>query len=452
MTSSFNPEELAEFARYYGFHYDVCDPAVLVRDIKIDMERGLRGQPSSLAMLPSYLRPISQVPPGKSVIALDAGGTNLRSALVRFDENGNIVAEGTRKAPMPGTRGPVSAEQFFDEIADLVIPFLEDTRDIEGIGFCFSYPMEMTQDSDGILIGFSKEVDAPDVIGKAIGSGLREAIARRGKQAPERIVLLNDTVSTLLCGLAELPSNGGRWQGEDKYGIPGGPVIGFILGTGINIAYPEKQIPKIGFDSASAPQVVVCETGNFTSRYQGILDRSYDATTKNPSGYTFEKATAGAYLGPLSLFILKQAVRDGVIRFGKSEELLAMETLQTKDLNAFMHAPLAAEGPVGSLFSLDERDALASLVYTVSLITERAGMFAAAALTAAVKQIGEGYDPFVPVRIAVEGTTYVVYKGMRESLESHLHTMMYAEKPRNYMISPVEQASLFGAAVAALSN
>ena len=270
-------------------------------------------------------------------------------------------------------------------------------------------------------------------------------------RAPGRITLLNDTVAALLSGLAEIPPDGGRGRGEDRYGVAGGPAIGFILGTGFNTAYPEKHIPKIGFASEKAPQIVVCETGTFVPRWLWVLDREFDAGTKNPGTYTMEKAVAGAYLGPLSFHILKRAVTDGVLRFARSGEFLALPELQTKDLNAFMHAPLAAEGPVGELFGPDERDALASFVYLTSIITGRAALFAAAVLAAAVERVGGAYDPFSPVRIAVEGTTYVMYKGMREALESYLHTMLAADKPRFYTIAPVEQASLFGAAVAAVS-
>jgi hexokinase len=452
MSSSFNPEALSEFAWYYGFHYNICDPATLVRDVLIDMERGLRGQSSSLPMIPAYISPISQVPPGKTVIALDAGGTNLRAALVRFDEAGKVQAEGSVKAPMPGTHGRVSAETFFDEIAALAAPLIEQTSGIEGIGFTFSYPMEITKDADGILMAFSKEVDAPDVIGKSIGQGLRDALCRRRLRVPGHIVLLNDTVATLLSGIAGIPPDGGLRRGADRYGVAGGPVIGLILGTGFNTAYPEKKIPKISFESESSPQIVVCETGTFAGRYNGVLDREFDLTTKNPGDYTLEKATAGAYLGPLSLHILKQAVKDGLLRFKKSGEFLDWPTLQTKDLNAFMHAPLAAEGPIGELFGPGERDALASFVYITSIITQRAALFSAAIVAAAVEKTGAGVDPFAPVRVAVEGTTYMVYKGMRTALEAHLHTMLTAGKPRSYVITPVEQASLFGAAVAALSE
>jgi hexokinase len=78
-------------------------------------------------------------------------------------------------------------------------------------------------------------------------------------------------------------------------------------------------------------------------------------------------------------------------------------------------------------------------------------MIAAAVVAATVGKINAPPDPFAPVRIAVEGTTYLIYKGMRRALESWLHILLVSGKPRPYIIAPVEQASLFGAAVAALS-
>ena len=110
------------------------------------------------------------------------------------------------------------------------------------------------------------------------------------------------------------------------------------------------------------------------------------------------------------------------------------------------------EGPLGELFGKDERDALASFVYLSSIITERAALLSAAVLAATVEQMDAGYDPFVPIRIAVEVTTYMRYQGMREALESYLHTILVSRKPRSYVIAPVEQASLLGAAVAALTE
>jgi hexokinase len=386
-------------------------------------------------------------------VALDAGGTNLRAALVRFDGRGKPAAVHTVKSFMPGTQGPVTETEFFDHLAGLAGPLIENAPDpgnIEGIGFTFSYPMRITDNADGILLSFSKEVDAPEVIGKSLGAGLREALQRRRHAVPARIVLLNDTVATLLAGLADIPAggdNGGSPRPGPRDAAPA-PATGFILGTGINIAYPETVIPKTGFASEETPQIVVCESGAFFNRHRGILDREYDRGTKNPGAYTLEKAVSGAYLGPLSFHILKQAVRDGVIRFRKSGEFLGLAALQTKDVNAFMYDPLSGQGTLGSLFEPDEEAAVASFVYLVSIVTQRAAILSAALLAATVERIGHR-DPLAPVRIAVEGTTYMRYKGMRKALESCLHTVLTRETPLPYCIAPVEQASLLGAAMAA---
>jgi hexokinase len=406
-------------------------------------------------MIPTYISPGNRAPAGKTVIALDAGGTNLRAARVRFDENGKAVAEGARKAPMPGTKGRLNAEQFFDAIADVAGPLLADPGpaaggDVEGIGFCFSYPMAITREADGILMAFSKEVDAPEVVGKAIGAGLRDALTRRNSKVPEKITLLNDTAATLLCGTVSIPVD--DHEGLFPAEAGGGPVIGFILGTGFNTAYPEKNIPKIGFHSETAPQIVVCETGNFAPRYLGYLDREYDSATKQPGAYTQEKASAGAYLGPLNLHIFKQAVRDGVLSFKRSGELLDLPGLETRELNSFLRSPFSGESVLDQLFDRDETDAVASVLYLGSIVTERAALLSAAVLAATVERMDAGADPFAPVRIAVEGTTYMLYRGMRKALEAHLHTMLVSRKLRSSIIAPVEQASLFGAAVAALTG
>ena len=444
MRKTFNAPALSDFARCYGFHYDRIDPAGLVEDALVEMERGLKGQPSSLPMIPSYIRAVPETAPGKAVIALDAWGTNLRSALVTFDGNGRAVAAGSRKAPMPGTSCPIGADAFFDEIAALVAPLIEEAGGkVEGIGFCFSYPMEITKEADGILLAFSKEVDAPEVIGKPIGAGLKDALIRRNVPAPEKIVLLNDTVATLLSGLSELPAHGG---------VQAGPLVGFILGTGFNTAYPEKCIPKIDFYSPASPQIVVCETGTFAHRYMGHLDREHDSATKNPGAYALEKAAGGAYLGPLTFHIIKQALGDGLFSFSKQDEFLSWPALRTKDLNAFLHDPRAGgAGSIGGLFGADEQDAVASFMYIASIVTQRGALLSAAMVAAAVEKADTMCNPFVPARIAVEGTTYMVYKGMRNALESYLHAMLNRHRPRAYAIAPVEQASLFGAAVAALA-
>ena len=89
------------------------------------------------------------------------------------------------------------------------------------IGFCFSYPMTITEDGDGILINFSKEIKAPEVVGCHIGQELKKALAAHGWKNKLTVSLLNDTVAALLAGAA-VPCEGMKFSS----------YIGFILGTG----------------------------------------------------------------------------------------------------------------------------------------------------------------------------------------------------------------------------
>ncbi|MDR2660004.1 MAG: hexokinase [Spirochaetaceae bacterium] len=455
MNTGFNPYAIDDFARYYGFHYNYCPGNILIQDYCIAMDRGLKGEKAhSLPMIPTYLSPKKKSLAGKKVVALDAGGTNLRAARIKFDDNGGYVIESERKTFMPGTKGALTADEFFSDIAAFCEP-LFDGSTIEGIGFCFSFFMEMTPEGDGIPLSFSKELELSDLIGHPLGKGLREALNRRGVKFSGHITMLNDTVATLLCGYSQIPAripskfaSSGQNQSE-KMEAEAGPAIGFILGTGFNIAYCETKIPKINFESKTEPQIVVCEPALLDFRHQGAIDREFDAETKQPGMAGIEKAMSGAYLGQLSLHILKHAVRDGILRFKKSAELLEMKHLETKDLNTLLQAPLALGGPLGKLFAPDEADALRSLVYIESIVTERAAVLAAASLAAVIKHCESAYDPLAPVRVAVEGTTFSMYHFLSEAMRARFHEYINVVSPRFCIIETVDQASLFGAATAA---
>ncbi|MDR1147498.1 MAG: hexokinase [Spirochaetaceae bacterium] len=457
MNAGFNPRALDDFARYYGFHYDCCAGNMLIEDFCAAMDRGLRGEKAlSLPMLPTYLRPKGTPTTGTKVIALDAGGTNLRAARIKFGDDGRQIVENERKTFMPGTKGALTADEFFSSIAGFCEPLFDGSA-IDGIGFCFSYPMEMTPDGDGILLSFSKEIEVRDLIGRPVGKGLCEALARRGVRLHHRIMLLNDTVAALLCGLLQIPrftskiASLGEEAGSplEKMKAAGGVAIGFILGTGTNIAYCETTIPKINFESKTSPQIVVCESGGMDFRHRGAVDAEFDAETKCPGMYGMEKAVSGAYLGQLSLHVLKHAVRDGILRFKKSPELLEMERLETKDLNTLLQAPFAPGGPLGKLFDAGEVDAIKSLVYIESIITERSALLAASSIAAVIKHCGGAYDPLAPVRVAVEGTTFSLYHFLCDAIKARLHGMLNADSPQFCIMETVDQASLFGAAAAA---
>ena len=90
-----------------------------------EMDKGLSGQESSLAMIPTYVSEVDKVPAGERVIVLDAGGTNFRTCLVSFDDEGRPSMEDFRKVGMPGVKNEVSRKEFFSILADNVERFID---------------------------------------------------------------------------------------------------------------------------------------------------------------------------------------------------------------------------------------------------------------------------------------------------------------------------------------
>ncbi|MFA6905423.1 MAG: hexokinase, partial [Sphaerochaeta sp.] len=207
------------FLSKWGIEAASIDMKSLLATFLSEMEKGLENESgSSLKMIPTYTEVVSGLAKGEPVIVLDAGGTNFRTCLVTFDEQGLAHIEDFRKVSMPGVKEEVTAQQFFSTFADEVERLIDKS---DKIGFCFSYAAAITEDHDGIPLVFSKEIKAPEVIGKKVGASLLSELARRGYDvSKKKVAVLNDTVATLLAGQGA-PSD------TDYSGY-----IGFILGTG----------------------------------------------------------------------------------------------------------------------------------------------------------------------------------------------------------------------------
>jgi hexokinase len=404
----------------------------IVADLLAEMEAGLAGRPSSLEMIPTWLAPVDRIPAGDPVLAIDAGGTNFRAALVSFGRDGPLV-EGFRSASMPGIAGEIGRDAFFDALAGHVADLAARTG---RIGFCFSYPMEILPDREGRLLRFTKEIRAPEVEGTLVGAGLREALARAGVRGTWTAVLLNDTTATLLAG---------RSTADDARSFDG--YVGYILGTGTNVAYLESSIPKA---PGAAEQIVVLESGGFAIRCRGDLDEEFDRTTKEPGRYTCEKMHSGGYLGGLALTVLRAAAREGLFSGPSAAALEQMDAFAAKDLSAYLGRPFDASRPLGAAVAASERDRERVYLLLDALVS-RAALLAAGVLAAAVLKSGRGALASRPACIAVDGTTWREVPGLAARTAAVLERRLGDERGRFVRIVLPERAPLMGAAVAALA-
>ena len=282
------------FLNRHGMSSDAVELDSSLAEFRRQMTAGLKGEASSLMMIPTY---IGQAAPGaqRRVLALDAGGTNFRVAVVAFGPTGEPSIEYLDKRPMPGSRGKLTLAEFFSAVVDALLP-VADASDT--VGFCFSFPAEILPNKEGKILCFNKEIQIEGAEGALLGEGINAELLRRGL-APKRFALLNDTVATLLCGMS------GDVSRNDGY-------VGYILGTGTNTAYMEhgSAIEKLG--SPAGEMIINMESGGYDGFAQGRFDRELDEASEVPGDHKMEKMISGAYQGDLIFRTVRGAVNEGL--------------------------------------------------------------------------------------------------------------------------------------------
>ncbi|MCM1043853.1 MAG: hypothetical protein NC350_06610, partial [Corallococcus sp.] len=367
-----------------------------------EMRRGLDGNNSKIPMIPTYLDEVNGFTPNSKRILIDAGGTNLRTAIGYFTKDGQAVIERAETVPMLGSCGRVSKEEFYGGIAKSVARLLQVGGDV---GFCFSYNVKMNSQIDGLVEYLAKEIDAPEVWGTMVGAETLAAIAKYSDKK-RNIVVLNDTVATLLGGKA---LNLGK-----KYG----GYIGYIYGTGTNLCYLEKtkNITKIS-DAQTENMIINTEAGGFAGFAMGDYDKAVIGATADPDAQQFEKIVSGKYLAQIITMCL-----NGFSQEGGFSDAIRFENIDLKEVSEFLC------GGENRLFDVLPNTADRTLAKELCReVIDRAAKMGAIANAAAVITVGTPFG--LPVAIVAEGTTFFKLTGYRANFEKYLDDIL---KQRRY--------------------
>lgn len=408
-----------------------------------DMKQGLAGRNSSLEMIPTFIKVPEEIPVDRPVVVLDAGGTNLRTAIIYFNRNMEPVVEQFQQHPMPGSTGEITGEKFFALLADYVKNQVQETcGGGTNIGFCFSYAVQMFPDKDGRLIRLAKEIRISGLEGQLIGAGLKKALESAGCRVPGRVILLNDTVAALLAGKA---AASGRLYSS---------YLGFILGTGTNTSYIEenKRISKLKNTDPTQKMVINVESGGWTGMPRGAIDEIFDSSLKDPGMYLFEKMVAGKYLGNLIRIVCREAAREGIFSPIFSRQLEEFEGLETRELGEYLTNPYDLENSLARLAAAGSSGDREALDFLIDRILERAARLAAVKLASLAIKTGQGTDPKRPVCITTEGTTFHKLKGFLPRVDRYLDQLLVQKRGIHYRLIRVENAVPVGTALAALTN
>ena len=392
-----------QFLRDHDMYYEQMPFETLVERFGAEMEAGLAGQPSSLFMLPSYIRVDAEPERGKSVLVLDAGGTNLRAGRVRFDSHGQAVVETLKKRHMPGAGGEsVTADEMFRTMAAFA---LEAAEGCERAGISFSYPCRNRSDGDGEILELCKELQVEGAEGRLVCASLEAALVELGARGHRRWRLMNDTVGSLLGGMAA--AKRGRYS----------DFIGFILGTGMNIccAVPSAQITKDPEAMAVGGEMIVnLEAGCFDKLLFGTVDRELDAQSELPGDHVAEKMISGSYYRQVLERTLRLAAREGELPDEAGARLAALH-VNSALVDAFCLDP-HGDNALSAALGTPEAQTFAAGVNAALL--ERAARVAAAGLAAVIRR--RALPRGSRVCISADGTMLRLNPVLRPTIERYL--------------------------------
>ena len=408
------------------------DRQAMIATFLSEMEKGLKGEPSSLRMIPTYVGVNGKIPQGAKAAVLDAGGTNFRSAVVSIPP----TIEDKKNQPMPGAKSDVTEDEFYGAFA-AELKRVAPKATVKKYGWCFSYNCDATPDLDAKLNCWTKGIRAPMIVGQYVG---KELLKRLGGG---EIAIVNDTVATLLAAKAT--------EGDKTYSS----YLGFILGTGTNTAYVEKNrnIAKLQGLDPDGSMIINAESGSFDKLSRSNFDLAMDQKTLDPGHNPLEKMIAGGYLGGVGLELYKAAAKAGLFSAKAASAIGGLGALETMDFDNFC-AAFRKEGrdnPLDSIFA-DPDDAKMARRLGIPVF-ERAAVLTAIHLAAFCIKSGEGADASAPIAINADGSTYYKTRAIpfAETVKKELDDMLVKRRNVHYCITPqVDDAPMVGAAIAAM--
>ena len=408
------------------------DRQAMIATFLSEMEKGLKGEPSSLRMIPTYVGVNGKIPQGAKAAVLDAGGTNFRSAVVSLPP----TIEDKMNQPMPGAKSDVTEDEFYGACAE-ELKRVAPKATVKKYGWCFSYNCDATPELYAKLNCWTKGIRAPTIVGQYVG---KELLKRLGGG---EIAIVNDTVATLLAAKAT--------EGDKTYSA----YLGFILGTGTNTAYVEKNrnIVKLQGLDPSGSMIINAESGSFDKLAQSNFDKAMDQKTQDPGHNPLEKMIAGGYLGGVGLELYKAAAKAGLFSAKAASAIGGIGALETMDFDNFC-AAFKKEGrdnPLDAIFA-DPDDAKMARRLGIPVF-ERAAVLTAIHLAAFCIKSGEGADDSAPIAINADGSTYYKTRAIpfADTVKKELDDMLVQRRNIHYCITPrVADAPMVGAAIAAM--
>ncbi|KAI1384979.1 uncharacterized protein F4822DRAFT_416935 [Hypoxylon trugodes] len=370
-------------------------------------------------------------------VTVDLGGTNLRVCLVRLKGQPEEIDVKQHACRLPPTIKTGDARALWNFLTDSLEEFLKahqltaNRKDRLPLGFCFSYPASQEYIDHGKLKTWTKGFDIDGVEGGDAAAQLRNAL--------ELVALVNDTTGAMVASAYKDPKT----------------IIGAIFGTGCNAAYVENvgSISKLQTNlPPDTPMVINCEYGAFDNAHCVLPRTKYDLIidkeSPRPGEQSFEKMSAGLYLGEIFRLIILDLHDKGLLFPGQDlTDLNEPYKLDTGLLSDLEDDPLDAccarlKECLGIHVTLSETK---MACFLASVIANRGARLCSCGIAAIcrMKNITSGH-------VAADGTVANKHPKFKERWAKALGEILRWDKDRRedpIIITSAEDGSGVGAAV-----
>ncbi|KAK3814476.1 MAG: hypothetical protein J3Q66DRAFT_346565 [Benniella sp.] len=411
--------------------------------------------PKNITQQPSF---ITRLPTGKETglyLAIDMGGTNLRTAAVHLLGDGQVGVT-MEKHEITEKLKTGSGEAMFDWIADCTAALLKtvalDMGDSElQMGVTFSFAIQQTAINRGKVLAMGKGFNLSDVIGKDLKDLLEDGFVRKNLNVKVSAII-NDTVGTLVSHAYVSPST----------------KIGVILATGTNAAYIERTSEVTKYNGPVCDEMILNTEwdamGKSSYLPQTKYDKVIDELSLVPKFQEFEKMVSGLYMGELVRLALVDLIESKAIL--KSLDGKVPESLQPRlsFKTLFMSTIESDHSPehtgVDKVFKTtfgiegltpEDRAQIFRLIHTIG--RRSAVMTAAACVALLLKANGATVqldNPSEITTIGIDGSVFEKYPHFSHNMMEALTEILGQERASRIRLELARDGGCIGAALVAM--
>ncbi|KAG0005554.1 glucokinase [Entomortierella chlamydospora] len=411
--------------------------------------------PKNITQQPSF---ITRLPTGHETglyLAIDMGGTNLRTAAVHLLGDGQVGVT-MQKHEITHELKTGTGQAMFDWIADCTAGLLKtvaiDMGDAElQMGVTFSFAIQQTAINRGKVLAMGKGFDLSDVMGHDLKDLLEGGFARKNLNVKVSAII-NDTVGTLVSHAYVSPST----------------KIGVILATGTNAAYIERASEVSKYNGPTCDQMILNTEWDAMGKAEYLpqtkYDKEIDAVSLVPGFQEFEKMISGLYMGELVRLALVDLIeRNAILEFlgGKVPESLSQRlAFKTLFMSTIESDHSSDHAGVDKVFKTsfgiegltpEDRARIFQLIHTIG--KRSATMTAAACVALLQKANGSSVnldDPNEITTIGIDGSVFEKYPHFSHSMMESLIEIMGQDRASRIRLELARDGGCIGAALVAM--